>query len=78
MRDLLPSYAKKEDFVDKKLNDFIKLPIEDQREEVISEQERILFSLNLNNKYIMDLIKLEFEKDDFSVQPNGQKQEKTF
>ena len=60
--DLLPSHTKKEDFVHKKLNEFIKWPIEIQSEELISEQERILFSLKLNIKFIIYLVKLEFEK----------------
>ena len=50
--DLMPLQEKKEDFLDKQLNDFFKLPLEDQREDLISEQERILFALNLNNKYL--------------------------
>ena len=50
--DLVPMYEKKEDFIDGKLNDFIKLPTEGQREDLISEQERILFSLNLNNNIL--------------------------
>ena len=47
---LSPRYAKKEDFVDWKLNEFLKLPSEHQREELISEQKKVVFSLNLNNK----------------------------
>ena len=58
----MPSHVKKEEFIDKKLNDFIKLPIEHHREELIFEQEKILISLNLSNKFIMNLVRLEFEK----------------
>ena len=68
--DFPPRFAKKENFVDRKLKIFLELPIEDQREHVISEQEDVLISLNLPNEYIMSLIKLEFEKDSFSVDLN--------
>jgi len=74
--DLLPRYEKKEDFVDRKLQSFRNLPIEDQREHLISEQENVLISLNLPNKYIMNLIKLEFEKDSFIVEPKLYRQRK--
>ena len=52
----MPRYDKKEDFEDRNLENFLKLPIDDQREHLISEQEKILFSLNLNNKHIMSLM----------------------
>ena len=58
--DLFPRRAKKEDFVDRKLQSFLEVPIEDQRKHLISEQEDVLISLNLPNKYIMNLVKLEF------------------
>ena len=59
---LFPKYAKKKDFVDRKLQSFLELPIEDQREHLVSEQEDVLISLNFPNEYIMNLIKLEFER----------------
>ena len=34
--DLLPKHIKKEEFIDKKVKDFFKLPIEKQREDLIS------------------------------------------
>ena len=40
----------------------MELQIEDQREQLISEQQNALFSLNLPKKYIMSLIKLEFKQ----------------
>ena len=52
------------------------LPIKDQREHLISEQEDVLISLNLPNEYIMNLIKLEFEKDSFIVEPKLYRQRK--
>jgi hypothetical protein len=55
---------------------FLESPIEDQREHLISEQEGVLISLNLPNKYIMSLIKLEFEKDTFSAEPKLYSQRK--
>ena len=67
--DLMPRYQKKGKFTDRKMENFLKLPIEDQREHLIVEQENILFSLNLNNEYIMSLIIKEFEENDFTVEP---------
>ena len=52
------------------------MPIEDQREHLISEQEDVLISLNLPNEYIMNLIKMEFEKDSFIVEPKLYRQRK--
>ena len=52
----------------RKLLNLCKLPIEDQREHLISEQEDILFSLNLKDDYIMSLIKNDVENDDFAVE----------
>ena len=43
------------------------MPIEDQRERFISEQEDILISLNLKDDYIMSLIKNDVENDKFEV-----------
>ena len=45
-----------------------KLPIEDQREHLISEQEDILISLNLKDDYIMSLIRKDVENEDFEVE----------
>ena len=42
MIDLMPKHQRIEDFVDRKLINLRKLPIEDQREHLISEQEDIL------------------------------------
>ena len=67
--DLMPEHQNREDFFDRKLINLIKMPIEDQREHLISKQESVLISLNLPNEYIMNLIKLEFEKDSFIVEP---------
>ena len=55
--DLMPMHQRKQDFVDRKLVNLRKLPIEDQREQLISEQEDILISLNLIDEYIMSFIK---------------------
>ena len=55
--DFLPVRQKKQDFVDCKLVNLCKRPIEDQREQLISKQEDILISLNLIDKYIMSFIK---------------------
>ena len=74
--DLFPRFAKKEDFVDRKVQSFLMMPIEDQREHLISEQEDVLISLNLPNEYIMNLIKMEFEKDSFIVEPKLYRQRK--
>ena len=68
--DLLPEHIKKEELRDTKLKDFVKLPIKKQREELISEQEKILDCLNLNNSFIMNLVRKEFKGDDFSVEPH--------
>ena len=54
---------------DKKLKEFVKLPIEKQREELISEQEKILECLNLNNYFIMNMVRKEFKGDDLTVEP---------
>ena len=51
--DLMPMHQRKQDFVDRKLVNLRKLPIEDQREQLISEQEDILISLNLIDGYIV-------------------------
>ena len=50
--------------MDRKLVNLRKFPIEDQREQLISEQKDILISLNLINEYIMSLIKKDVERDD--------------
>ena len=42
--NLFPRFTKKEDFVDRKLKNFLELPIKHQREHLISEQEDILIS----------------------------------
>ena len=67
--DLLPERFKKEELRDTKQKDFVRLPVEKQREELISEQEKILNCLNLNNSFIMNLVKKEFKGDDFVVEP---------
>ena len=67
--DFMPMFVKKEDLLDRKSEDFFNLPTEYQREELISEQRSILFLLNFNNEYIMDLTKKEFENDNFNVEP---------
>jgi len=66
--DLMPKHQKREDFVDRKLINLRKLPIEDQREHLISEQEDILMSLNLKDDYIMSLIRKDVENEDFEVE----------
>ena len=43
--DLMPNHQRKEDFVDRKLMNLKMLPIEDQREHLISEQKDILISV---------------------------------
>ena len=62
--DFMSSHIKKEDFVNIKLTEFVKLSIEDQR-------EKILLSLDMNNNFIMNMTIClrEFEKDDFIVEP---------
>ena len=67
--DLLPQRIKKEELRDTRLSKFQKLPIEVQRKELISEQEKILDFLELKTSFIMNLIKKEVEKDDFIVEP---------
>ena len=67
--DLLPQHIKKEELRDTRLSKFVKLPIEIQRKELISEQEKILDFLELKTSFIMNLIKKELEKDDFIVEP---------
>ena len=67
--DLLPYRVKKEEFIETKLKEFVKLPIEKQRKELISEQEKILNFLDLNNSFIMNMVRKEFERDDFTVEP---------
>ena len=64
----MPKHQKREDFVDRKLINLRKLPIEDQREHLISEQEDILISLNLKDDYIMSLIRKDVENEDFEVE----------
>ena len=66
--DLMPRHQNREDFVDRKLINLRKLPIEDQREHLISEQEDILISLNLKGDYIMNLIRKDVENEDFEVE----------
>ena len=66
--DLMPMHQRKQDFVDRKLVNLRKLPIEDQREQLISEQEDILISLNLIDEYIMSFIKKDVETDDFIIE----------
>ena len=66
--DVMPMHQRKADFVDRKLVNIRKLPIEDQREQLISEQEDILISLNLIDEYIMSFIKKDVETDDFIIE----------
>ena len=66
--DVMPMHQKKEDFFDRKLVNLRNLPIEDQREQFISEQEDILMSLNLMDDYIMSLIRKDVESDNFEVE----------
>ena len=66
--DLMPMHQRKQDFVDRKLVNLRKLPIEDQREQLISEQEDILISLNLIDEYIMSFIKKDVETEDFVIE----------
>ena len=61
----MPTHQRKEDFFDRKLINLLKLPIEDQREHLISEQEDILTSLNLKDDYIMSLIRKDVENEKF-------------
>jgi hypothetical protein len=68
--DLLPQLLKKEEINDTKLKDFVKMPIEKQNQELISEQEKILDFLSLNDPFIMKLVRKEFEGDEFSVEPH--------
>ena len=68
--DLLPQHLKKEEINDTKLKDFVKMPIKKQRQELISEQAKILDFLSLNDPFIMKLAKKEFEGDEFSVEPH--------
>ena len=63
----MPMHQRREDFVDHKLVNLRKLPIEHQREHLISEQEDILFLLNKNH-YIMSFIKNDVRNDDFAVE----------
>ena len=74
--DLLTERIKKEELRDTKLKDFVKLPIKKQREELISEQGKILECLNLNNLFIMIMVKQEFERDDFTVEPHSYRNRK--
>ena len=60
--DVMTMYEKKEDFVDWKLAEFLKSPIAIQKEYLISEQKRIFISLNLNNKFILNLINEDLRK----------------
>ena len=46
--DLLPQRLKKEEIYDTKLKDFVKMPVEKQRQILISEQEKILDFLIIN------------------------------
>ena len=64
----MPMHQKKEDFFDRKLVNLRNLPIEDQREQLISEQEDILISLNLMDDYIMSFIRKDVEIENFEVE----------
>jgi len=66
--DVMPMHQKKEDFFDRKLVNLRNLPIEDQREQLISEQEDILISLNLMDDYIMSFIRKDVEIENFEVE----------
>ena len=66
--DLMPNHQRIEDFVNRKLINLKMLPIEDQREHLISEQKVILISVNLTDDYIIDLIRKDLEEDDFEVE----------
>ena len=66
--DLMPNHQRKEDSFDRKLINLKRLPIEDQREHLISEQEDILISLNLKDDYIISLIRNDLEEDNFEVE----------
>ena len=46
----------------------LKLPIENQWEHLISEQEDIVISLNLKDDYIMSLIRKDVENEKFEVE----------
>ena len=43
-----------------------------------SQHKKVLFYVNLNNDYIMELIKKAFEKGDFIVEPNHTETEKIY
>ena len=73
--DLLPSCVKKEEFINKKVKEFVKLPIKKQREELISEQEKFLNLLDVNNTFILNMVRKEFERDDFIVEPYSGRKE---
>ena len=66
--DLMPVHQNREDFFDRKLINLIKMPIEDQREHLIYEQEDILISLNLIDDYILSFIRKDVENDEFEVE----------
>ena len=64
----MPMHQKKEDFFDRKLVNLLNIPIEDQREHLVSEQEDILIYLNLMDDYIMSLITKDVENENFEVE----------
>ena len=62
--------VKKGEIYDTKLKDFVKMPIEKQRQDLISEQEKILDFLMLKDPFIMKLARTELEGEKFSVEPH--------
>ena len=46
------------------------MPIEKQRQDLISEQEKILDFLMLKDPFIMKLARTELEGEEFSVEPH--------
>ena len=68
--DLLPQRLKKEEIYDTKLKDFVKMPVEKQRQILISEQEKILDFLMLKDPFIMKLARIESEREELIVEPH--------
>ena len=61
-------HQRKEYFFDRKFVNLLNLPIEDQRDHLVSEEEDIFISLNFMDDYIMSLIRKDVESDNFEVE----------
>ena len=73
----MPTHQRKEDSFDRKLINLLKLPIEDKREHLVSEQEDILISLNLKDDYIISLIRKDMEMKSLRWKPGSIDPERT-